>query len=190
MKFLKLRNQVLLRTYSRGLLYTRRAAFTLIEVVTAIGVLTFVLVSILSLLPIALGSAAHYQDEIRTALIAQMVFADIERATSQEAHIYTSGDADQKSSYVALTLSGNSETDSLVIGYDHMGNPIGTVDQKEYFQGYPKARYLAKIQTRSREIGKVGLCHITVMIQAPASAPYENRTEYRFVTLSNQVHEK
>src|SRR5205823_7388168 len=53
----------------------RQSAFSLVEVVLALGVLSFAIVAILGLIPIGLQTSHSSQDETRAAQIAQSILA-------------------------------------------------------------------------------------------------------------------
>jgi len=53
-------------------------AFTLIEIVLAIGLISFAIIGILGLFPVAMSAAHKSQEETHAALIARGIFAKIE----------------------------------------------------------------------------------------------------------------
>src|ERR1700726_2048196 len=55
----------------------RRSAFSLVEVVIALGVISFAVVAILGVLPIGLSTGHSAQDETRAAEIAQDIFSSL-----------------------------------------------------------------------------------------------------------------
>lgn len=55
----------------------RRGGFTLVEVVLALGLCSFALISLLSLMPVSLNSARHALEIARTAKAFQMVTSEL-----------------------------------------------------------------------------------------------------------------
>ena len=68
------RREILYRPQGGG---DRRAAFSLLEVVIALGVITVGIVGILAVIPTALQTGHSAQDETRAAHIAQSVFGSL-----------------------------------------------------------------------------------------------------------------
>jgi type II secretory pathway pseudopilin PulG len=56
----------------------RQAAFSLIEIILALGIISFALVGILGLFPVAIDAAADSQHETQAALIARSIFDQLE----------------------------------------------------------------------------------------------------------------
>lgn len=61
----------------------QQSAFSLVEVVLALGVISFAIVAILGILPIGLQTGHSAQDETRAAQIAQIVLSSIASQASQ-----------------------------------------------------------------------------------------------------------
>jgi len=61
----------------RSVLSTR-AGFSLIEIILALGIISFTLVGILGLFPVAVNAAADSQHETQAALIARSMFHELE----------------------------------------------------------------------------------------------------------------
>src|SRR5437899_3873758 len=79
------RREILYRPQDGGY---RRAAFSLLEVVVALGVITVGIVGILAVFPTALQTGHSAQDETRAAHIAQSVFGSLlAQASSQFSNV-------------------------------------------------------------------------------------------------------
>ena len=69
-------------TRVRANLKSRTAAFSLIEIVLAVGIVSFALVGILGLFPVALDSAAASQDATQASFIAEEIFSGLKASAS------------------------------------------------------------------------------------------------------------
>lgn len=83
-----------MKTFSQ----TKRCAFSLVEVVLALGVVSFAIVAILGVLPVGLNTGHFSQDETRAAQIARSLFGSL---TSQNLKRDSTGQ---------LVLDGNGHT--------------------------------------------------------------------------------
>jgi uncharacterized protein (TIGR02598 family) len=66
------------RARGNGALGAGRSGFSLIEIVLALGIITYVLVAILMLFPLALNTAADSKNETRATFIAQNLLAELQ----------------------------------------------------------------------------------------------------------------
>src|SRR5437588_10791841 len=62
----------------------RRRAFSLVEVVLALGVISFAIVAILGIFPIGLSTGHSAQDETRAPQIAQMILSSLTAQASTQ----------------------------------------------------------------------------------------------------------
>lgn len=77
----------------------RRRAFSLIEIILAIGIISFAVVAILGMFPVAVRAATDSQHETQAALIARSLLEEIESRPGPTRYITLSdnfGDADQR----------------------------------------------------------------------------------------------
>lgn len=165
-------------------------AFTLIEIVLALGILTFALVGILGLFPIALASARDSKSETMAILIAQSIAADLrslqQSGTNESGDpTWTSGIAHPPSTIPVNLLA--SPAASITLAYFREGStglvPQATDVSSHYATGIPGAEYLARITTEFDTPGHPGLCVVEIQIESPASAPEPARTKTPFFTL-------
>lgn len=144
-------------------------AFSLVEVVLALGVISFAIVGIMGLFPVAMRAGLESQRETRANHIARMIFSDLAASPPTNAMVATGPD-----SFTNLVLSNFSG--SLTNLYDNAGLPT---------RDPAAAAFAAKISIRP-DTPATGLAHIEAVISAPAAAPETNRSAYTFVTLLRQ----
>ncbi len=150
-----------------------RTAFSLIEIVLALGIISFALVGIMGLLPVAMKSAQESQRETRAAQIAQQIFSDLHAMSPT--NTFVAINTNILTSQLSVNLANAS---SNVISYAQDGLPLGQGTNTE-------AIYLAAV-TVVPNVPVAGLSHVQATIETPALANSSNRSKYSFVTLMKQ----
>jgi uncharacterized protein (TIGR02598 family) len=179
------------------------SAFTLIEVVLAIGIMSFALVGILGLFPVALETAQDSKAETQIALLAQRIEADL-RSLQQSgvdgtgnptwtARVFNgpSGtNATSAADYQNINLLATSAS-TLTLAYVRDANlelvPKGsTVSTGEYTSGVNGAEFLARITTQYNTPEHPNLCTVLITLETPGNAPETARKKQTFFTLMGQ----
>lgn len=191
----------------------RYAAFTLIEIVLAIGIMSFALVGILGLFPVALETARDSKAETQVALLARQIESDLLasqvwnvstgpggiQTLNWSAKLFnanTTGDAGNIAKYNTLGLtstlpavSSTGTTTYLAFAYnkDQELLPLGTSPTAAQFaSGLPGADYLARIDATYNDPDHPGLVRIIITLSSPGSAPSTVRRSSEFFTLMGQ----
>jgi len=150
-------------------------AFSLIEVVLAVGVISFALVGIIGLFPVAMQSALDSQRETQVAFIARSLFSELQRVNGDEAYITVTGSGSaglQNGNLKTIDLNSPS-TDNFY--FDQNG---GMLESDK-----PEAIYRAEV-TVDRTGQPDGLSRVDVKIFVPnITPPPTNQRSYNFVTL-------
>jgi uncharacterized protein (TIGR02598 family) len=147
---------------------TKSPAFSLIEVVLALGVISFAIVGIMGLFPVALRAGLESQRETRATHIARTIFSEIQASSPTNAII-----AVGPSSYTNFALSNATP---LTIFYDGEGSPTISADSK---------LYTADIRITPNSPTQ-GIAHLQIDISAPPQAATTNQSKFSFVTLMRQ----
>lgn len=162
---------------SRRLSAQTSLAFSLIEVVLAVGVISFALVGIIGLFPVAMQSALDSQRETQVAFIARSLFSELQRVDGEKA-------------YVTETQPGKSLEEGTAKTVD-LSNPTSGSPPTFFFNvdgqmvtSATDATYSASIKV-DRTGQPAGLSRVDVEIAVPANAPTGNQKKYNFVTLIN-----
>ena len=155
-------------------------AFSLIEVVLALGVIAFALVGIMGLFPVAMKSAQESQRETRATLIAQQIFSDL-RVSAGTNRFVISGPTASTTNGLSLSSDGN-----LYLAFGTNGSPLASVTTSDFTNSYPDltASFLANISVDTNT-GTSNLSRVQTTIETPAAAPSTSRAKYTFVTLMN-----
>lgn len=149
----------------------RAGAFSLIEVALALGVISFAIVGIMGLFPVALRTAQESQRETRATLIAQQIFADLMASPSTNFLIAKGTNLSSTANFVTNSL-GNSLSTNIPFNRDGIPSSSDPI-------------FDAKI-TVTPNSPVSGLAHIQVDVSTPAQAALTNRSTYTFVTLLRQ----
>ncbi len=135
--------------------------FSLIEVVLALGIISFAIVGIIGMMPVAMKSAGDSMRETDGTLIARGIFAAIQ--SGDGAVRWVPGVAGG----VNLAASGT----TAEIPYRSDGVPGDDVEG-----------YIARVVVDANT-GQSGLSRVQVDVSSPPAAPAERRTTNSFVTL-------
>jgi uncharacterized protein (TIGR02598 family) len=150
-------------------------AFSLIEVVLAVGVISFALVGIIGLFPVAMQSALDSQRETQVAFIARSLFSELQRVNGDEAYITVPDPATTglgKPEPINLNPPTASTSDFFFDQDGGMLNGDG-----------PTAMYRAEV-TVNRTGQPDGLSRVDIKIFVPnITPPPTNQRSYNFVTL-------
>ena len=184
------------------------SAFSLTEVVIAMGVAAVAFTSIIALFPLGLNMSKESYEETQAALLARTIFADLkdEQTGAADTTATTAGNMIQKgakNSPLTFTADNNYEivtTDqyTIYIAYkqstqDDTPTPQGesvlrpfrnsTSPLDFYDNGIPDARMIAKIQIQNcfsiTNTGD-GPHRFDVTIESPGTVPTKNRKQFVF----------
>lgn len=146
------------------------SAFSLIEIVLALGIISFALVGIMGLFPVAMRAAQESQRETRAAQIATQIFSDLKSLPASNTAIATNTNI--LSSQIRINLATPS---SNAVSYTQEGLPIGQGTTAD-------AIYRADIVVTTN-VTVNGLSRVQATVETPARAASSNRSKYIFITL-------
>jgi type II secretory pathway pseudopilin PulG len=163
-------------------------AFSLVEIVIAIGVATFALVTILSLLPVGLRTAQQSRNQSRAAYLAEQIVSDLRSSSFNNASILSPNTAVPGSPLTALSATINlaaapATTNFLYLQCDGQNNVLATATASQYANGVSTANvnYLVQIGASSAPI--TNLSTVSVEVSAPAQGALTSRSRYGFQTM-------
>lgn len=160
-----------------------RRGFSLVEVVIALGVISFALVGILGLFPIAINTAAESKAETRITNIAQSVFTDLQESLPGAATLVTAQTGNFESASV-LPLNLAVAGDYYVL-YDGEGRPLQPLTSTQWGTAVTVARGVFGVWLKIDPPGggTTGLSKVSLTIATPVKAMPANRKTYEFVCL-------
>lgn len=148
-------------------------AFSLVEVVIALGIISFAIIAIVGMLPVALKSSQDSMRETDATLIAQRIFSELQTGSSANRSVTTDPSgitpriinlAANSTNHIAFTQDGTAQT------HTNTANPNPSYD------------FYAQISI-STNTGITNLSRVQIDITHPPSAPPAARTTNSFVTL-------
>ena len=154
-------------------LHSVRTAFSLIEIGLALGIISFALVGIIGLFPVAMKSALESQRETRAAHIAQQIFTDLSSLSGTNRFLITGTNF----STDRITVNLSSSDPIPPVYFDAEGYAMGNIAAVD-------ATYGATVLiTPNNPIS--GLAQVQTTVSTPTAAAETNRSSYTFVTLMN-----
>ena len=148
--------------------------FSLVEVVIALGIVSFAVLAIVGMMPMALKSAQESMRETDATLIAQRIFAELKTGSGANRTLTISPNGIPHT----LALSANS-TNNLAFTQDGMPQAIlasTNSPQDAFYDFYAQISVLTNT-------GVANLSRVQIDIAAPAAAPATARTTNSFTTL-------
>ena len=181
----------------------RGAAFSLTEVVIALGIFAVSMVGVLALFPVASSTGQESSEETQAAILAQMIFDEIRDSadirTRTNAYTLAGPNTVRTTHWMPINLTNST---NLYVAYDvkrrqdsppdqdgpgMMGDPIAlkaiytNVTSANFSNGLAGANYLAHLQVfpipqRTR------LAQITLRVDTPGNLRATNRRSFYFTT--------
>jgi uncharacterized protein (TIGR02598 family) len=149
------------------------SAFSLIEVVLALGVISFAIVGIMGLFPVAMRTGQESQRETRATHIAQQIYADLKAGAPTNTFLATA-----PGTFQTVNLA-NPSPPTQTIYFNNQGEPAGT-------NGPGNNEFVVDVII-DPDTPTNGLARVQVNVMAPAAATDPaNRTTNTFVTLMRQ----
>lgn len=101
----------------------KEAGFSLIEIILALGIISFALVGILGLFPVAVDAATNSQRETHAALIARSIFDQLNSRPESPKRVISLSDNFDGGSPAPVAVDLDKGTPATV-NYDVDGNPL------------------------------------------------------------------
>lgn len=168
----------------------RRLGFTLVEVVIALGVISFALVAILGLFPVAMDAAKSSRNETRAAAIAQYIFEQLNTQQPDRASLPLGTNAISTAptdGNQLVNLTTNTGVQFIrFVAYNESGDPIRQLNGTDYTNAViPSAAPTTMFKTRFTYYTNQpvqGVAHVVVEVSYPATAHFTNRTVQYFAS--------
>ena len=149
-------------------------AFSLIEVLLAIGIVSFAVVAIVGMLPIALNTAKDSMLDTDATTIAQRVFAELQAGTGPNRSVSINANGDTKLIDLSSDETNYFAFKSTCEVKNSLTSEAPIPDAEAQFLGHVSV---------STNTGISNLSRVEVSISSPASAPGSCRTTNTFTTL-------
>lgn len=165
----------------------KKQAFSLIEIVIALGVISFALVAILGMFPVAMKASRESQEETRTAAIAQLVFSQLRSQATTNGSFSWVPDLTNTASNTTIPFKPSTGVATNWAIFDYDGAPYTRIVDGQFSSGNPaqaaqrpKTAYMARI-TVTAEVPVPGSSRIKLEI-VPGLLPPENRPTNTYIT--------
>lgn len=165
-----------------------RCGFSLVEVVIAIGLFSFVIVGIIGMFSVGLRQQGNWANNFSAVYAAQQVMAYIDSKTNlAEAAPILSNAPTTNVFAISATWDTNptnaNVTNSIIA---NVTNSINSTNlSSKWDAGVPEVGIVSLVRVISRPIGG-GLYEIQMDVSYPAAAPFSNRQVETFSTLVNK----
>lgn len=154
--------------------------FSLVEIVLALGIISFVLVAIFGLFPVGYGNALESRRETRAAYLAEQIIDDLRSSPFDSASIlYLESDG----ALAALSPLDLSVSGVRALACDGRNAVVREISEVAYANGGAgdDAEFLALVRVTAT--GFDDLSEISIEVSAPSTAPLSGRSRHSFVTL-------
>jgi uncharacterized protein (TIGR02598 family) len=165
---------------------SRLIGFSLVEAALSLAILSFAIVAMMGLFPVALQSARESNAETRATLIARRIVDEIQSLPATNISLVRGASVTNASSRISgFDLSSSF---SSVLLYDEQGEGITNEVAAEAIQGAINAAeaYFAAEVRLTPNFPRHGISRLEASVEAPASAPSSRRSRFVFVTYMNQ----
>jgi uncharacterized protein (TIGR02598 family) len=160
--------------------YSRQYGFSLVEIVLALGIISFVLVAIFGLFPVGYGNAMESRRETRAAYLAEQIINDLRSTPFNNASILYVGSDGVLDALLPLDLSVNGVRALACNGQNAVVREIGETAYADGVSG-DDVEFLARVRVNAT--GFDDLSEVSVEVSAPATAPLSGRSRHSFATL-------
>jgi len=155
-----------------------RSAFTLVEVVIALGVTTFCIMVLLALLPVAVSTAQKSRGETRAAYLAEQIVSDLRSSSFANATIVSLTNG----TLATLPAFGLATNSTYCVACDGANDVLATAAASQYASGDTSAGVDYLVQVTVVPTNLTNLAAVAVEVSAPAQAALGARMRYDFKT--------
>lgn len=170
--------------------------FSLVEIVVALAIISFALVAIIGLFPVAMSAAKEGRNETRAASIAQLIFGQLRTHDPKQKALPLGPDPTKTSTTdgnlnLSLQASNSTTTNEGYMAFTGEGEPIRRITPAQYDDSsvagtLSAAVYKVRVQAMPNQPIS-GLARVKVDVTYPASAPLASRSTNTFSLLLNNV---
>ena len=165
---------------------SRLTGFSLVEAALSLAILSFAIVAMIGLFPVALQTARESNAETRATLIARRIVDEIQSLPATNISLVRGASVINASSRISgFDLSSPF---SSVLLYDEQGEGMTNEVPAEAFQSGINAAeaYFAAEVRLTPSFPQPGVSRLETSVEAPASAPSSRRSRFVFVTYMSQ----
>ena len=161
-------------------------AFSLVEAAISLAIISFAIIAITGLFPVALRTARESNRETRATLIARRIVDELQSLPGTNTALVRGPSA--TNSNWRLTGIDLSNASVHVLTYDEQAEGLTNGIAPDAFQNpisVPAAYFAAEVRV-TPDFPYPGISQLQATVEAPASAPSSRRSRFVFVTLMRQ----
>lgn len=162
------------------------SAFSLVEAALSLAILSFAIIAIMGLFPVALQTARESNRETRATLIARRIVDELESLPGTNTAVVRGPSVSNPGWRLAgMDLSASSVH---VLAYDEQGEGLTNELAPAEFQNpisAPNAYFATELRV-TPDFPIAGISRVQATVEAPANAPSSRRSRFVFVTLIKQ----
>jgi hypothetical protein len=164
-----------------------RNAFSLVEAALSLAILSFAIIAIMGLFPVALRTAQESNRETRATLIARRIVDELQSLPPTNTSLVRGSSlADADSRLTNLDLSG---AWTNVLLYNEQGegltNQLAPGDFTRSINDPEEAYFVAEVRVTA-DFPHPGISRVQTTVEAPSQAPPSKRSSFVFVTFMSQ----
>lgn len=161
-------------------------AFSLVEAALSLAIISFAIIAIMGLFPVAMQTARESNRETRATLIARRIVDELQSLPGTDTALVRGPSVTNPGWRITgLDLSSPSVH---VLAYDEQGEGLTNGVAPGAFQNpisAPSAYFAAEVRV-TPDFPSPGISRVQTTVEAPSSAPSSRRSRFVFVTLMNQ----
>jgi type II secretory pathway pseudopilin PulG len=165
---------------------SRLTGFSLVEAALSLAIVSFAIIAIMGLFPVALQTARESNRETRATLIARRIVDELQSLPATNTGLVR-GPSVTNSDWHITGLDLSTPSTNLLV-YDEQGEGLTNRVAPELFQNpisHPDAYFAAEIRV-TPNLPRPGISRVQATVEAPSSAPSSRRSSFVFVTFMNQ----
>jgi type II secretory pathway pseudopilin PulG len=164
----------------------RLTGFSLVESALSLAILSFAIIAIMGLFPVALQTARESNRETRATLIARRIVDELQSLPATNTGLVRGASLTNSDARIAgLDLS---EPSSNLLLYDEQGEGLPNQLAPESFPNpinEPGAYFTAEVRVTPNH-PRPGISRVQTTVEAPSSAPSSRRSSFVFVIFISQ----
>ena len=165
---------------------SRLTGFSLVEAALSLAIVSFAIIAIVGLFPVALQTARESNRETRATLIARRIVDELQSLPATNTGLVRGPSVTNSDWHITGLDLSTPSTNVLV--YDEQGEGLTNRVVPELFQNpisEPDAYFAAEIRV-TPNLPRPGISRVQATVEAPSSAPSSRRSSFVFVTFMNQ----
>lgn len=164
----------------------RRTGFSLVEAALSLAIVSFAIIAIMGLFPVALQTARESNRETRATLIARRIVDELQSLPATNTSLVRGASLNNLDGRITnLDLSTRS---AYILLYDEQGQGLTNQVTPESFTNSiddPSAYFAAEVRV-TPNFPRPGISRVQATVEAPSGAPSSRRSSFIFVTFMNQ----